>query len=34
MPRPDKIAAVNEIAEDLKSNSVYYFLDYRGPDLC
>ncbi len=30
MPRPDKIAAVNEIAEDLKSNSVYYFLDYRG----
>ena len=30
MPRPDKIAAVNEIAEDLKSSSVYYFLDYRG----
>jgi large subunit ribosomal protein L10 len=30
MPRPDKIDAVNEIASDLKSCDVYYFLDYRG----
>ena len=30
MPRPDKIEAVKEIASDLKSCDVYYFLDYRG----
>jgi len=30
MPRPDKIEAVKEIAGDLKSCDVYYFLDYRG----
>jgi large subunit ribosomal protein L10 len=30
MPRPDKIDAVKEIANDLKSCDVYYFLDYRG----
>ncbi|MCE5253551.1 MAG: 50S ribosomal protein L10 [Actinomycetia bacterium] len=30
MPRPDKIEAVREIAEDLKTSNVYYFLDYRG----
>jgi large subunit ribosomal protein L10 len=28
--RPDKIQAVKEIANDLKSCDVYYFLDYRG----
>jgi large subunit ribosomal protein L10 len=30
MPRPDKIEAVREIASDLKSCDVYYFVDYRG----
>lgn len=30
MPRPEKIEAVREIAEDLKNSKVYYFLDYRG----
>lgn len=30
MPRPDKIDAVKEIARDLKSCDVYYFVDYRG----
>ncbi len=30
MPRPDKVEAVKEIASDLKSCDVYYFVDYRG----
>lgn len=30
MPRPDKIEAVKQIANDLKSCDVYYFVDYRG----
>lgn len=30
MPKPGKIAAVQEIGEDLKSCDVYYFVDYRG----
>ena len=30
MPRPDKIEAVKQIASDLKSCDVYYFVDYRG----
>ena len=30
MPRPDKVAAVEEITQDLKSTDVYYFFDYRG----
>jgi large subunit ribosomal protein L10 len=30
MPRPDKIEAVKEIAGDLKTCDVYYFVDYRG----
>lgn len=30
MPKPEKIAAVAEITEDLKATDVYYFLDYRG----
>lgn len=30
MPKPGKIAAVQGIADDLKSCDVYYFVDYRG----
>jgi large subunit ribosomal protein L10 len=30
MPRPDKVAAVKEIAEALQATDVYYFVDYRG----
>ncbi len=30
MPRQDKIEAVKQIASDLKSCDVYYFVDYRG----
>lgn len=30
MPRPDKIEMVKQIANDLKSCDVYYFVDYRG----
>lgn len=30
MPKPAKVAAVQEIGEDLKSCDVYYFFDYRG----
>ena len=30
MPREDKIEAVREIAADLQSANVYYFVDYRG----
>jgi large subunit ribosomal protein L10 len=30
MPRPDKVAAVKEIAADLKATEIYYFVDYRG----
>jgi large subunit ribosomal protein L10 len=30
MPKPEKIAAVAEIAEDLKATDIYYFVDYRG----
>lgn len=30
MPRPDKIEAVKQIASDLKSCDIYYFVDYRG----
>lgn len=30
MPKPEKVAAVERIAADLKGTDVYYFLDYRG----
>jgi len=30
MPRPEKVAAVKEIAQDLSSTDVCYFVDYRG----
>jgi large subunit ribosomal protein L10 len=30
MPKPGKIAAVQEITEDLKATDIYYFVDYRG----
>lgn len=30
MPRPDKVEKVREIAEDLRTTDVYYFVDYRG----
>jgi len=30
MPKPEKIAAVEEIAADLKSTDTLYFFDYRG----
>ncbi|MCX8031998.1 MAG: 50S ribosomal protein L10 [Thermoleophilia bacterium] len=30
MPKPEKVAAVKEIAQDLSSTDVYYFVDYRG----
>ena len=30
MPKPDKVAAVKEIAEALQATDVYYFVDYRG----
>lgn len=30
MPKPEKVEAVKRIAEDLRTTSVYYFLDYRG----
>jgi large subunit ribosomal protein L10 len=30
MPKPEKVEAVKEIAEALKTTDVYYFVDYRG----
>ncbi|GAB4247403.1 MAG: 50S ribosomal protein L10 [Thermoleophilia bacterium] len=30
MPRPEKVAAVEEIAEDLRSHPSYFLVDYRG----
>lgn len=30
MPKPGKIAAVQEITADLKATNIYYLLDYRG----
>ena len=30
MPKPEKVAAVKEIAADLQTTDTYYFLDYRG----
>ena len=30
MPKPEKVAAVKEIAADLQAVDTYYFFDYRG----
>ncbi len=30
MPKPEKVAAVNEIVDDLKTHPSYFLVDYRG----